>query len=146
MSILRTMVMAGNSRGTPTLSADSVTDTGTAGVSGANARFRWGLDGVLYTRRNTIDGGVEATLRNWINPRIGMSQFEIRWTTVSGSLTTGTSGVWNNMGSDQIYAVNRALGAGAGSTVCTGNVEIRRASDLVVVAGPTLHSLTAQIV
>lgn len=146
MSILAAFVSTQFGRGTPTLSTDGVTDQGVNGVSGANARLRWGADGVLYSRRSTIDAGAEATVRDWLTPKLGMAQFEIRWTTVSGTLTTGTSGVWNNMGSDVNYAVNRAFGAGTGTNACTGNVEIRRASDGVVVAGPTLHSLTAQIV
>lgn len=142
-ALLATM---GSLVGVPSLAGNSVTDQGVAGVSGAQARLTFGADGILRSLRNTLDGGVPAVVRDWLSPRIGMSQFEIRWTTTLGALSIGVSGTWYNMGSDVPFGVIRALGAGAGTTTCTGNVEIRRASDLVVVAGPSSHSVTATIV
>lgn len=65
----------------------------------------------------------------WLSPQVGMGQFEVRATLVSGSLTTGTTGSWLNLGTTRTWTVSRS-GEGVSAAVLT--IEIRLASSGVV--------------
>lgn len=97
----------------------------------------------------TSSGDIRATAGNntlvdigdWISPKGGASNFyEARATVTSGSLTTGTTGAWLGLGTTRTWTLTQSS-AGLTST-CIFTVEIRRASDSVVVDSATI-TLTA---
>lgn len=51
------------------------------------------------------------------------SSYECRWTSTSGTLSTGAASVWLNLGTTQSFGVIWSGGIGAKS--CTGTLEIR---------------------
>jgi hypothetical protein len=69
------------------------------------------------------------------------ADYEIRWTNTSGTLSTGTVGAWLNLGTSRSWDVSRS---GVGGKSCTGTVEIRRASDSVVLATGSI-AITATV-
>jgi hypothetical protein len=81
----------------------------------------------------TIDGGGGGS---WMVGLGGVaSDYEIMWTNTSGTLSTGTAGVWLNLGTTRIFDVQRTT---VGGKSCTGTVQIRRASDSVVLASGSI--------
>jgi hypothetical protein len=108
---------------------------GTVGLT-ATAVYTLGSDGNIYgteISNTVIDRG------DWITPQTNMSSFECRATLVSGTLTSGTVGTWLNLGSNRTWTRTRTT-LGVSSTTMT--VEIRRASDAVVVDSASI-TLTA---
>lgn len=86
----------------------------------------WG-DGYIYKQ---TDAGLSTQSGTWITPQIGMSDYEVRATKISGNTPTGSLNTW--------------IGAEVGGTwgfhttttdrMCTLTIDIRRKSDLAVVA------------
>ena len=70
------------------------------------------------------------------------SDFECRWTTDTGTLTSGTEATWEALSSTRTWTKQKT--GGVGSVSVTGTLEIRRASDGVVVATAAV-SITATI-
>lgn len=71
------------------------------------------------------------TIQNWINGgSVFVGQFESRWTTLTGSLSTGTAGTWQGLSTSRTWS---RTGVGV-DTSCTGTLEIRRISSGAVVA------------
>lgn len=100
--------------GASTTATYQLENDGGIGVSNANGT-------------SIIDGG------NWVTPA-GASVaalFECRATVISGSLTSGTTGSWLALDTTRTWT----LGSGGppGSQTCVFTLEIRRASDGVVV-------------
>jgi hypothetical protein len=87
------------------------------------ASITFNADGT-YTRLNGASG-------NWATPTTGGvgAGYDIRWTNVSGTLTSGTAGTWQNLSSARTYGRNRV---GVGSATAVGTIEIRDASTLSV--------------
>lgn len=94
-------------------------------------------DGTYTSTDGTSNG-------NWYTPTTGAvgGGYEIRWTVVSGTLTTGTTGTWQSLASDITYSRNRVA---AGIATAVGTVEIRDASTLSVLASSTV-TLEAEVV
>lgn len=63
------------------------------------------------------------------------ADYDIRWTNTAGTLTTGTAGTWQNLATSRAFGVTRAT---FGTKTCTGTVEIRSATSLLVVATGTI--------
>jgi len=86
-----------------------------------------------------INGGDQG---DWITPRSAAGgNYEARWTNTSGTLSSGTAGSWQALSSTRTWAVSQS---GVGSKTCTGDLEIRRTADTVVVATKSI-TLTAQV-
>lgn len=97
--------------------------------SQAAAGVRISNDGVL---RRILNASVDAPWAGeWL---LGGSaaDYDVRWTTTSGSLSTGSNGVWENAGTTRTWTRTRGV---AGSIKCTGTLEIRPAG-----GGATLAS------
>lgn len=69
------------------------------------------------------------------------SDYAVRCTVNSGTLTSGTTGVWTTMTSDSSWSVSRTT---VGIKTCTFTIEIRRTSDSVVIATNVI-TLTAEV-
>jgi hypothetical protein len=68
------------------------------------------------------------------------SDYEIRWTNTSGTLSAGQAGIWETLGITQSYYV---LFSGTGLKSCTGTVEIRMAAAPNTVLDSASITLTA---
>lgn len=97
----------------------------------------------VYSLQN--DGDIEATngtntvtdVGDWINPRgAAGNTYEARATVTSGSLSSGTTGSWLALGTTRTWTLVGT--SGAGFQTCTFTLEIRRASDSVVVDSATI--------
>lgn len=66
------------------------------------------------------------------------SEYEARLTATSGGVTSGTLATWLSLGSALNWTRNRTNDA-VGTTSFTGTLEIRRASDQVVVGSCTVN-------
>lgn len=100
-----------------------------------------------YTIANT---GVESqttsssglfTLGNWVTPTGNAANYECRLTVSSGTFTGSSTGSWLACSSSRSWTVSQTS---IGTNSADGTIEIRRASDLVVVATASVV-LTAQV-
>jgi hypothetical protein len=71
------------------------------------------------------------------------SNYEARWTTTAGALSSGTAGTWLNLGTSRAWAVSRGA---PGSSSCTGTLEIRDTVTGIVVATATITLYAERIV
>ncbi len=69
--------------------------------------------------------------------------YSVLLTTASGMLSTGSAGVWQNLGISKTFSVERTF---VGSKSWVGTIQIRRDSDLAIMAGPTNTSFVATVV
>jgi hypothetical protein len=67
------------------------------------------------------------------------SAYDVRFTIVSGALTSGTAGSWLNLATSRTWTVQRGT---PGTNMCQGTVEIRDATTLAVLATAAI-TLTA---
>lgn len=109
---------------------DSVTDP-----TDALANLALETDGDIAFVKSS-GGGL---LGDWIFPVIGVSNYEARMSTVSGSLTTGTAGVWQALSSNRTWGVSQNV---VGTNLYTGTLEIRHATSLVVLASTDAGGVT----
>jgi hypothetical protein len=86
--------------------------------------------------RTTLDA--ESGSKIWLTPQIGMNQYDVFATFLSGTLDPSSSltGVWLNLGTSRFWAANRASASGPGITAAAVRLTIRRALDQVTVFGP----------
>jgi hypothetical protein len=84
--------------------------------------------------RSNLDS--EVGTNYWLVPQSGMGNFDVFATVLSGSLTTGTTGSWLNLGTTRTWSVDHA--GGPGSTSVTLQLQFRRSSDGTIVATNTV--------
>jgi hypothetical protein len=77
----------------------------------------------------------------WITPQEGMGSFEVRATLNSGSLTSGTTGVWLALNANRSWLVEQFS---VGDTSANLTMQIRRIGDSSILASATV-SVTAEI-
>lgn len=106
-----------------------------------NATARYSLTAAGDIETTLAGNGTPADRGDWISPQINMSAYECRATLLSGTLTTGTTGSWMNLGATRTWT--RQANPGAGQLVVTFTLEIRRASDAEVLVSATT-TLTAE--
>lgn len=102
-------------------------------VSPNDASATWTLD---------ADGSISSGGR-WCNKTPLPSRYEVRATTISGTLTSGTTGSWTSLDTDQTWTVSRTINT-AGVNEWVGTIEIRDAASLTVLASAQL-TLTAEV-
>ena len=103
-------------------------DNSTAGIKvDADGRV-YQINGVTYTSRYT-----------WLTGDGAASDYEVRWTSTSGTLSSGTEATWQGCGTDRVYYV-RCTGAWSSET-CTGTLEIRAASDGTILTSASVTLL-----
>lgn len=108
------------------LSPQSITHA-SGGVLPATAGYGVYADG----NAKQIVGASVTTLEAWINIASKASSYEVRATIVSGTVSTGTTGSWLALSSDQIWTRTSSAGS-TNTTVLT--VDIRKVSTGTVVA------------
>lgn len=99
--------------------------------------------GITFSSNGTYAAADGTPSGNWATPTttgVG-SDYEIRWTNVSGTLTTGTAGSWLDMASGQYFDVQRTT---VGTKSCQGTVEIRDKATSTVQTTSTV-TLTAEV-
>lgn len=114
-----------------TLTDHIITATRVGGPSSADIE----LTSAGVAQSNRSPGGTTSFAPEWM-PSGTAPDFEARWTNVSGAITTGTAGVWQNLGTSRSYGVSRGS---LGTTSCQGTLEIRRASTGIVQATATIN-------
>ena len=113
-------MLIGSDGGNPiTISAQTVQEI-TGGGSAANAEYRLGSDGVIYTRTGT---GSYTAIGNWCTPTSLASGFEVYATPTTGTPSSGATGSWLALSSTQTWAVSASIGA---NKFCVMTVDIRR--------------------
>lgn len=102
----------------------------------ANATLTFNSDGTYAASDGTPSG-------NWATPgSVGIGAgYDIRWTTGTGTLSTGTADTWQSLSTNRVYGRNRT---GVGSNEATGTIEIRDASTLAVLTS-SAGTLTAEV-
>lgn len=114
--------------------SDMTVPATTSSPTNATASYSLASDGDIDATAGTntiVDRG------DWISPQINMSAYEARVTVTSGALSSGTEGSWLALSSTRTWTVVHS-GVGTGSTSCVFTLEIRRASDGVVLDTATI--------
>lgn len=122
--------------------ADRTASSLTTSPTTATATYRLETDGDIGASagNNTV-----VDVGDWVSPKGGASDaYEARATIVSGSLTSGTTGTWQGLGTQRTWTLNQPS-AGTGPATCVFTLEIRRASDSVVLDTATI-TLSAETV
>ena len=94
------------------------------------------LDNAGLASETTLPGGTIGHAPEWLSAGTP-ANYDCRWTTLSGTLSTGTSGTWQNLGTTRAWSRN--AGAGVGVMTCRGTLEIRDAATLIVLATATIQ-------
>lgn len=111
-------------------------------VTPANAAsgIKLDSDGQVYR----LNGSTYTSVGTWLTGGGTSADYEGRWTTSTGSLSSGASGVWENLGTDQGWSRNNNSDT-PGAEVCTGTLEIRMAAAPNTVFTSSSVSLTATV-
>lgn len=72
---------------------------------------------------------------NWINPAVGMGDFEVLATVQSGTLSSGLTGSYLPLSATRTWTRQRS---GVGTSTCIIRIQVRRISDAVQVADVTI--------
>lgn len=79
---------------------------------------------------------------DWIAPKFNMSAYDIRVVLTSGTFTSGSNNVWENLGTTRTWT--KAGSVGGGVVSCNYTIEIRHAASGIVLVGPTAGGMTAE--
>jgi hypothetical protein len=114
-------------------------------TSFANAVFQLSASGAIFT---TFGAGSTPVQNAWLNPKVGMTDYQCFASLVSqiGAGTfSGSFGAWIGLGgSDRAWIANRPNSAGSGQDVLIFDLSIRRASDLVVLVSNARITVISQ--
>lgn len=114
----------------------SISDTAvsdiTGGASSANAEYRLGADGKVYTRTG---GGSYTNIETWCTPTAQASNYEVYVTVTTGSLSSGTSGSWLALSSDRTWTRTANIGS---NQLCIFTAQIRRIGSTTVIDSATI--------
>lgn len=91
-------------------------------TSGATSRYTLTNAGLEQTKEGTAS---YVTLGTWLKTGVA-SDYDVFVTVVSGSVSSGSTGVWLNLGTTREWTKLGADGAGASSVVLT--IQLRRTS------------------
>jgi hypothetical protein len=116
-AVLTAATVTSNAGGfTPAIAIYTITNTGTVSVSPSTTGFP----------------------AQWLDPAGDPADYEIRFTLNSGTLTSGTTGVYTNLATTQQLRVERYPSAGVGTTSANVTAEIRPAGGGAVVTTATV--------
>lgn len=127
--------MMGKNNNDPIVTISDLTVTTVQAGAATTANYQLESDGDIGRSNPTgtamNDGG------DWITPKAAAgAAYECRATLISGTLTSGTTGSWLALSTTRTWGVNS--GSPPGKKVCTFTLEIRRASDGVVLDTATI--------
>ena len=115
MGIMQSMAAAG-----PPRTSLPTTATATATNAGATAIASVELTNLAVFQRILTPGGT-FSFGNWVGNTAWVGLYECRWTTTSGSLTSGTTGTWQSLSTTRTWTKSST---GVDATVI-GTLEIR---------------------
>ena len=110
---------------------------GVASPASANARLQLNANGDV----ERIQGAGTTDIGDWISPKVRMANYEVRVTTISGTLSVGSAGVFQALSSTRQWGVTQA---GIGSNAYSGTLEIRRIGDTNILFSASI-SMTATV-
>jgi len=113
----------------------NIYDTTTGGT--ASATYQLTSAGVINSIKNT---GGTTSLGNWVVPGTSASNYEALVTVTSGTLTSGTSGVWQALSVTRSWSRNRTS---TGITTAGITVDIRLIGTTTVLTTASIN-LTAE--
>ena len=99
----------------------------------ATASYRLANTGDIET---TLLGNGIADRGDWITPQINMANYECRATLLTGTFSAGAFNAWQSLATSRIWSIQATVGTGVQTASMT--LEIRRASDAVVLASETI--------
>jgi len=76
-----------------------------------------------------------ADIGDWLASKVGMSAYECRMTTTSGTLTTGTVGSWLSLGTSRTWGKTTA---GIANASYVGTLEIRQIGSSITLTSATI--------
>lgn len=86
-------------------------------------------------------GNLVTDIGDWIAPKTNMALYSARVTMLSGSLSSGTTGSFLNLGTTRTWTRAQTI---VGTSTCQFTIEIQRDSDSAIVASATID-LTAEV-
>lgn len=91
-------------------------------LTDVTAGYQLGADGNIYS--NILKNGVATNtdIGDWLSTKTGMSSYESMFTVLTGTITSGTTGVWQGQGSQRSFAKQTTL---HGSQTATVQVQVR---------------------
>lgn len=116
--------------------SDNVNLLDDAVVGQTYAQWIISLNGFTYKRDTS---GAAAQAAAWINPQSGMDEYEVRATVATGDTPPGTIGSWLSLASTHTWGWTNQTA----ERKCNLTIEIRRASDSVVVDSATITLFAA---
>lgn len=125
-------MLLGGAEANPITIGDQTVQDITGGGTSANAEYRLGADGVIYTRTGT---GSYTPISNWCTPTSLASGFEVYATPTTGTPSTGTTGSWLALTAPQTWAASASIGS---SKFCILTIDIRRTGSSTVLDSATI--------
>lgn len=98
----------------------------------ATAAYRLGSDGVVY---QALNGGAYTSLETWCTPGAQAVNYECYVTLSSGTLTSGTTGSWLPLSSNQTWTRSASGGLNFAAEL---SIVIRRVGDTAIAASATI--------
>lgn len=115
-----------------TLTDRTINDFATSPANAA-AGIKIDSDGGVYR----LNGSTYTFVETWLTGGGTAADYESRWTSTSGTLSSGVEATWQSCSVDTGYNRNNNLDALSTET-CTGTLEIRSASSGTVLATATI--------
>jgi hypothetical protein len=98
----------------------------------ATAAYRLGSDGIVY---QSLNGGAYTSLATWCNPGAQAGNYECFATLSSGTLSSGTTGSWLALSSNQTWTRFADVGFDFSAEL---SIVIRRVGDTAIAASATI--------
>jgi hypothetical protein len=119
-----------------TISIANVSVLAVSAILSPSAQYWLQSNGIIAYNNSGTNNVVDQD--PWITPQTNMANFEVRATLNSGALTSGTVGAWQSLSTTRQWVTTRNIASGSGSSTANLTIEIRRASDAVVVDTATI--------
>ncbi len=100
--------------------------------SAATAAYCLGSDGIVY---QSLNGGAYTSLATWCSPGAQAVNYECYATLSSGVLTSGTTGAWLALSSNQTWTRQANVGFDLAAEI---SIVIRRVGDTAIAASATI--------
>lgn len=135
MTGIMAMIAGMGGGGAPTISLSNATVSAYGTDTTAYSQYNLSSTGDIQAV-TTGDSPGTVDIGDWISPKTNMGNYECLATVTSGTLTSGTTGTWLNLGTLRSWRVSRPLSNG--TSTCQFTVAIR-------LVGTTTNLATATI-
>jgi hypothetical protein len=135
-------MLLGGGINNPITIADATVNALAVTVGDAQAVYQLTSAGDIV--RTTDGANTTADAGDWLNPKADMGLYEARFDVLSGALSAGTNGAWEALSSNRSWVVTRVrVVDGAGTSAASGTLQIRLASDPVMILASKTITLNA---